>query len=215
MALDSLILLRHGVTDWNASSRMQGHRDIPLNDDGRAQARAAGPSVAALRPDVLISSDLRRAIDTAEILAPQLGLLPSRDARLRETSLGEWEGLTRSEVQQRWPDQWEAWRHRGVDIAPPGGESRMEVAARSAELVSELDDGPSRTALLVTHGGLIVGLTGRLLELQPRTWSNLVGISNCHWVALHRVNATWRLHTYNGGLGGVVRPHADEDIIED
>lgn len=215
MALASLILLRHAETAWNDKRRMQGHRDVPLNEAGYAQARAAAASVAALRPEVIISSDLQRAQVTADAMAAATGLHVRVDKRLRETNLGEWEGLTRDEVVERWPDQWAAWRSAGAPIAPPGGESRVQVAARAAQLVEELDRGPAERVLMVTHSGLIVGLTASLLGLPAAEWNRFIGIGNCHWVMLHRIRDQWRIHTYNGGLGGVVLPSPDEDILAD
>lgn len=212
MTLEHLILLRHGETDWNASLRLQGHRDIPLNDLGAQQAEAAAPSVAALGPDVIISSDLQRARQTAEPVSALTGLDVAVDVRLRETLLGDWEGLTRNDVLDGWPGMWEQWRASSADFAPPGGESRAEVAQRSHRVVTELDAGQYRRALVVAHGGLIVGLTGRLLELPSEHWRVLTGVSNCHWVMLHRAGAGWRLHSYNAGLGSVVLPGGEDEV---
>ena len=215
MSLEHLILLRHGETDWNAGLRMQGHTDIPLNSEGVAQASAAAPSVAALRPELVVSSDLSRARQTAEPVADLLGLPVTLDARLRETSLGDWEGLTRDEVTSRWPGMWEQWRSTSADFTPPNGESRMQVARRAAEVVETLDTQQVRRALLVAHGGLIVGLTGYLLGLPSDSWSVLTGLSNCHWVLLHRapdLGLGWRLHSYNAGLGSVVLPGGEDEV---
>lgn len=215
MTLQRLVIMRHGETDWNASVRMQGHRDIPLNEAGMAQAAAAAPSLAALGLNVIVSSDLQRARVTADIVAAPMGLPVRTDPRLRETSLGEWEGLSRDEVQARWPGQWEQWRHRGARLAPPGGESRLQVSVRASAVVEELDSAGHESALLVAHGGLIVALTGRLLGLADEEWGSLIGVTNCHWVVLHRVAGQWRLHTYNGGLAGIVVEPRDEEIVED
>ncbi len=212
MALHQLILLRHGETDWNAQRRMQGHCDVPLNVDGLAQARKVASSIAALEPDVIVSSDLSRAVVTADILAAASGLSPSADPRLRESSLGDWEGLGLEEVMSRWPAEWERWRTTSAHLAPPGGESRIEVAARASAVVEELEAGSAHRALLVTHGGLIAGLTGLLLGLPNPQWSMLVGIGNCHWVVLHRADRRWRLHTYNAGLGGIVLQDGSDQV---
>ncbi|MTD13140.1 histidine phosphatase family protein [Nakamurella sp. YIM 132087] len=211
MSLQHLILLRHGETDWNAVRRMQGHRDIPLNDTGLAQAAAAAPSVAALRPEIIVSSDLARAFATAGAVAAITGQQIVVDQRLRETSLGLWEGLTREDVVAGWPGEWQQWRTTSAHYAPPEGESRSQVAARAAAVVDELDAGDTGRALLVAHGGLIVGLTGRLLELPADSWSALIGVGNCHWVELHRLDGRWRLHSYNAGLGGVVLPGSEDE----
>jgi glucosyl-3-phosphoglycerate phosphatase len=212
VTLHTLILLRHGETDWNAAGRMQGHRDIPLNPTGRSQAAAAAPSVAALQPQIIVSSDLQRAAVTAAAVSELTGLPVGHDQRLRETSLGLWEGLVRDEVVASWPGEWEKWRTTSAHYAPPQGESRWQVAERASAVVDELDAGPCDRALLVAHGGLIVGLTGRLLDLPTDSWGTLIGIGNCHWVVLHRASARWRLHSYNAGLGGVVLPSDEEQV---
>jgi 2,3-bisphosphoglycerate-dependent phosphoglycerate mutase/probable phosphoglycerate mutase len=216
VTLSHLILLRHGETDWNAALRLQGHRDIPLNEQGVQQAEAAAPSVAALEPDVIVASDLRRAQRTAAPVAAITGLPVGSDPRLRETSLGDWEGLTREEVVQGWPGMWEQWRASSADYAPPNGESRSQVADRAIGVVHDLDGTEARRGLLVAHGGLIVGLTGRLLELPSDHWSVLTGIANCHWVMLHRFGiesgSPWRLHSYNAGLGSVVLPGGEDEV---
>ncbi len=212
MTVEHLILLRHGETDWNAALRLQGHRDIPLNETGIQQAEEAAPSVAALAPDVIISSDLQRAQQTAAPTAALTALPVSTDPRLRETSLGDWEGLTREEVVDGWPGLWEQWRSSSADFAPPAGESRAQVAQRALGVVTDLDRGTHRRALLVAHGGLIVGLTGVLLGLPSAHWSVLTGVSNCHWVMLHRFADRWRLHSYNAGLGSVVLPGGEDEV---
>lgn len=215
--LQHVILLRHGETDWNATLRMQGHQDVPLNESGLAQAQAAAPSVAALQPDVIVSSDLSRAVQTAEPMAALAGLPVQVDPRLRETLLGEWEGLTRDEVIDGWPGLWEQWRSSNAEFAPPGGESRMQVASRAVQVVHELDETGADRALLVAHGGLILGLTAHLLDLPKDQMEVFTGVSNCHWVVLHRAETTvsrsgWRLHSYNAGLSSVVLPGGEDEV---
>jgi glucosyl-3-phosphoglycerate phosphatase len=210
MTLEHLILLRHGETDWNKNQRLQGHRDIPLNAVGHHQAIDAAPSIVALRPSVVVSSDLQRARETASAVSVLTGIEATVDERLRETSMGLWEGLTRDEVIATWPGEWDRWRTTSAHAAPPEGESRWQVAHRANEVVTELDAGPATRALIVSHGGLIVGLTGRLLALPEDSWGTLIGVSNCHWVVLHRFAGAWRLHSYNAGLGGVVLPRGED-----
>ncbi len=168
MSLASLILLRHGETEWNAERRLQGHRDIALNATGLRQAAAAAPSITALAPEVVLSSDLRRAHVTATTVAERVGLSVTDDVRLRETGLGRWEGLTWQDAAAGWPDEWAAWRSTSAHTRPPGGESRWEVAARAAAVVNELDTTVHQRALLVAHGGTIAGLTGRLAGAAGR-----------------------------------------------
>jgi broad specificity phosphatase PhoE len=212
MTVEHLILLRHGETDWNRNQRLQGHRDIPLNAAGHHQALDAAPSIVALRPSVMVSSDLARARETASAVSVLTGIEPTVDVRLRETSMGLWEGLTRDEVVAGWPGEWERWRTTSAHAAPPQGESRWQVAQRANKVVEELDAGTATRALIVSHGGLIVGLTGRLLALPEDSWGTLIGVHNCHWVVLHRFAGAWRLHSYNAGLGGVVLPRGEDQV---
>ena len=212
MTLKHLVLMRHGQTDWNIALRLQGHSDIPLNETGRRQASAAAPSVAALGTQVVIASDLSRAQETAAAVVALTGQSVGIDARLRETGMGDWEGLVRDEVIAGWPELWTNWRTTSAHASPPNGESRWQVALRANEVVQELESGEHTRALLVAHGGLIVGLTGLLLNLPDSVWSQLIGINNCHWVVLHKFDGAWRLHSYNAGLEGVVIPGVEEEV---
>ena len=138
MTLRRLILLRHGQTDYNVAGRMQGHLDSVLTAVGHEQAAAAAPVLAALGPDRVVSSDLQRAVDTAEVVGTACGLAVKFDARLRETHLGEWQGCTVPEIDADYPGAIAAWRSDPT-WAPPGGESRVDVVARSRPVVDELD----------------------------------------------------------------------------
>jgi glucosyl-3-phosphoglycerate phosphatase len=196
MTLQRLVLWRHGETDYNAALRMQGQLDSRLTAKGLGQVRRATPVLAALRPEVLVTSDLSRAADTAVVLAAETGLPLRVDKRLRETHLGQWQGLTHAEVEAACPGCLQAWR-LNPECAPPGGETRVQVATRAAELVSELDAVSGGTAVLCTHGGLISGLTPLLLGLPVSGWPVFSGISNCHWTVLLRRGSGWRLASYN------------------
>jgi len=200
-----LVLLRHGQTDHNVAGRMQGHINSVLTELGREQAALVAPIVAGLRPDRLISSDLSRAADTAELISGATGLPLKLDTRLRETHLGEWQGLTVGEVEESWPGAIAHWR-ADPEWAPPGGESRLEVVRRSRPVVEELDDelagGADTTVVLVAHGGLIAGLVCGLLALPTTAWPSIGGIGNCKWAALARRpdHPRWRLSGYNVGV---------------
>lgn len=204
MSPKRLVLWRHGETDYNAAGRMQGHLDSALTPVGWNQARFAVPALARFSPDLVIASDLRRATDTATVLTDAIGVPLRIDKRLRETHLGEWQGLTGAQVDESHPGDRDTWR---VDStwAPPGGESRVDVAERAAEVVSDLflpEADPADTVLLAAHGGLIIALTAKLLNLPIDVWPTLGGIANCHWVELGRRNGAWRLHAYNAGMTG-------------
>jgi len=193
-----LILLRHGLTEWNQARRFQGHEDVPLAPLGHRQAAAAAAHLAALRPSLLWSSDLARARETAGYVAAATGLEPVLDERLREIHVGDYQGLTHDEARERFgPGPW--------DYAAHGGESNADLAARVSPRVAEaagsLADG--ETGVLVCHGHAIrlaaIGFLGWPLEVV----STLGALDNCAWVELTDVPAgpsgsTWRLITYNG-----------------
>lgn len=212
MSLEFLILLRHGKTEWNAAQRIQGQQDIGLSALGLAQIHDAAPAMAALQPDVIISSDLRRAADTAAAVAAHTDVTVELDARLRETSLGQWEGKTRSDVIDRWPGLWEDWRSGRANISPPQGETRQQVAARTSAVFAELAQQPIKRALLVTHAGPIIAATGLLLGLHADQWSSFLAVGNCRWTIVRKTFGKWRLHTYNAGVDNVTIATSAEDI---
>ena len=125
--MSRLIIWRHGQTEWNATDRIQGHADVGLDDIGRAQAAAAAKHIAAGHPDVIVSSDLRRAADTAGALAAVTGLTVRLDPRLREQYFGDWQGLTNAEVRSAYPDEWARWR-RGEPADAAGIEEVGDAA---------------------------------------------------------------------------------------
>ena len=186
-----LVMLRHGQTEFNAGSRMQGQLDTELSDLGRDQAVAAAEVLAKRQPLLIVSSDLRRALDTAVALGERSGLPVEVDTRLRETHLGDWQGMTHLEVDAAAPGARIAWRNDAT-WAPHGGESRVDVAARGMPLVAELvadqtewgTDEPERPVVLVAHGGLIAALTAALLKLPVDNWPALGGMGNASWVQL-------------------------------
>jgi broad specificity phosphatase PhoE len=207
VTLRRVILLRHGQTDYNVTGRMQGHLDSMLTPVGHEQAAEAAPVIAGLGPERVISSDLRRAVDTAEVVGAACGLPVKFDARLRETHLGRWQGHTVAEIDRDYPEAIATWRSDPT-WAPPGGESRVDVVERSRPVVDELDaefaDSPddSTTVLLVAHGGLIAGLVTGLMDLPTETWPAFGGIGNCRWAVLARRadHPRWRLAGYNVGI---------------
>lgn len=212
MRVRRLVLLRHGQTEYNAGSRMQGQLDTDLSDLGRDQAAAAAEVLAKRQPLLIVSSDLKRALDTAVTLGDRAGLPVTVDQRLRETHLGDWQGLTHVEVDAAAPGARLAWRD-DARWAPHGGESRVNVAARSLPLVGEIIaaqpewgiDGPERPVVLVAHGGLIAALTAALLGLPVDNWPVLGGMGNASWVQLSGHSADdadvdaikWRLDVWN------------------
>jgi broad specificity phosphatase PhoE len=214
-----VVLLRHGRTAWNAERRFQGQADPPLDDVGRAQADEVAALLAALRPSVIISSDLQRAVQTAAPLARLCGVEVTVDARLRERSLGHWEGLTRDEVARTYPDELAEWVS-GRDVTRRGGESRGEVAARARACFDELPE--VDLAVLVTHSATAMALCADLLGMDQHTHV-LGALANCHWsemssAARERFGQPWRLRAHNVGAPGEVIPFAirpDDDDAPD
>jgi broad specificity phosphatase PhoE len=156
-----LLLLRHALSTWNAAGRWQGLADPALSDLGREQARQAGWALAAQaaeRPFAeVVSSDLARATETADLLAGALGQpVRRRDPSLREYDVGQWSGLTTAEIEARWPGQIKAWNAR-AQAGPPGGETTAHFERRvAAALRAVAGSAPGADAVLVVaHGHLI------------------------------------------------------------
>jgi probable phosphoglycerate mutase len=153
-AATTFLLLRHGATAHTAEKRFSGSggADPELSPEGEAQARAAAAAVASRGPvDAVVSSPLRRARQTADLVAAELGLPVREVETLRECAFGEWEGLTFAEVQERWPDELTAWL-ADTSVAPPRGESFDAVAARVRRARDQLlARHPGRTVLAVSH----------------------------------------------------------------
>ncbi|WP_295627405.1 histidine phosphatase family protein [uncultured Corynebacterium sp.] len=205
VAARRLLLLRHGQTTYNATRRMQGQLDTELSEAGVAQAEAAAAHLGRRERDIrrIVSSDLRRAAETADAAGRVLGLGVERDERLRETNLGQWQGRTHGEIDAEYPGQRATWRHDAT-WAPPGGETRVEVAERMRAVVDELlddDDWPGSTMLLVAHGGAIAALTASLLDVPVSHYTMFNGLRNTAWVELSaKTRPDGRLGWYLGAF---------------
>jgi broad specificity phosphatase PhoE len=202
-----VLLWRHGRTAWNVGRRFQGQADPPLDDMGRRQAEHAAPLMAAYSPVAVVSSDLVRAVDTARPLADLLGLTVRLDPRLRERSLGRWEGLTRDEVGRMFPEEYAHWL-AGREDCQAGSEPRSALADRAA---AALADTVGETVVLVTHSATSIALTGRLLGLPVPAWRAVGPLANCHWSELRQDEHGWRLRAHNLGPVGPVLPGRREE----
>jgi broad specificity phosphatase PhoE len=150
-----ILLARHGETDWNSPPpRVQGWTDVPLNDTGREQARRLASVAAGEDIHALWSSQLSRALETAEIVGAAIGLEPRVDERLAESNRGDWEGRLIEEIQREDPAGWAAWRRGGELSRFPGGESLGEHMARVGAALDDIAAG-ELPALVVCHGGTI------------------------------------------------------------
>ena len=187
-----VLFWRHGRTAWNVEKRFQGQTDIDLDPVGHAQAERAGRLLATLEPAVIIASDLRRAADTAGYLERASGVPVEFDKGLRERFGGSWEGLTATELAERWPEL-----HSRMDI--PDGEDIAEVGAR---MTAAVDRGLARTPaggllVVVSHGAALrVGIS-RMLGVPDERRELLGPLSNCCWSVLQARGEAWRLMEHN------------------
>jgi glucosyl-3-phosphoglycerate phosphatase len=194
-----LVLWRHGQTVWNAERRFQGQSDIPLDGTGRAQAERAARLLAALHPDLIVSSDLSRAAQTAAPLGRLTGLEVTLDKDLRERHGGRWEGLSDTEIRTRYPAEHATW-------TPPDGEPTAIVADRVAAAlqrtvtaVAEQVSGRDGLAVVVSHGAALRLGMSRVLGM-PDDLSGVLGpLSNCSWSVLGVRYGRWRLMEHNAG----------------
>ena len=197
-----LVVWRHGRTEWNAAGRFQGQLDPPLDEVGRAQAAHAAPHLVAAalvgRSTAVVSSDLVRAAETAQALTGLLGVPLRIDPRLREHGMGAWQGLTRTEVAGRYPEQYADWM-AGRPVRGRGGEEQTAVTERV--LAALLDLPPVEVAVLVTHGGTSGRLLELLLELGPDHRRVFGPLGNCAWSELARQSGRWRLLRHNCSAG--------------
>lgn len=203
MSAPRVIIWRHGRTAWNAEGRFQGQADPPLDDVGVAQAREAAALLAGFPVTAVISSDLQRAAQTANALAARMGIPVELDERLRERSLGHWEGLTRTEVESTYPEEFADWVV-GRELTRRGGETRARVAQRAYALFESLPG--EGVIVLVTHSATALALTGAVLRL-PHERHALGPLANCHWTELARQDdGQYRLRAHNVGPPGAVIP---------
>jgi len=172
----TILLIRHGETAWNAVRRLQGHIDIPLNEEGLRQADALAQALANEPLNAVIASDLQRAMQTANAVAGHHGLTVHTDAMLRERCYGVFEGMLYADISQTYPAEYAAWQARDVDAVMPPGE---RVAESFRQFYQRSIDGiarwavrhPGQTIVIVAHGGVLEcafrAATGRSLD-SPR-----------------------------------------------
>ncbi|MDT7573494.1 MAG: glucosyl-3-phosphoglycerate phosphatase [Actinomycetota bacterium] len=161
--------------------------------------------LAEATPSAVLSSDLSRALVTAQAIAARAGVEVVADERLREISLGGWEGLTIDEVRERFAGEYAAWV-AGEDIPRGGGETYRQAAARATDCLREwiaaAPDGA--TLVVVTHGGTARATLGGMLELEPKDWWRIAPLGNTCWSVLVEGERGWRLERHNTGLGPLV-----------
>ncbi|MBN1399629.1 MAG: histidine phosphatase family protein [Anaerolineae bacterium] len=151
-----LLLVRHAQSTWSAENRVQGQADAPLSDVGRLQVAAVGERLAAYGLQVVWSSDLSRARDTAEGIAAHHGLSVRLDRRLRELHMGAWEGLTHAQVRARDPERVSMFLQGASEAATPGGESLDDLMERLRPLLEELRREPTDARVVVVSHAMVI-----------------------------------------------------------
>ncbi|HUW78336.1 MAG TPA: histidine phosphatase family protein [Candidatus Nanopelagicaceae bacterium] len=211
----TLVLWRHGRTDWNDENRFQGSTDIPLNEVGIGQAENAARLVASFRPAAIVSSDLSRAFNTALPLGRITGLPIATDPDLRETNGGDWEGRVGADIRVNDGATFAAWLDSENVIAGTTGERRSDVAERAHRAIVKAFEplNPDATLVAVTHGGAARCLIAHMLGLGTGSWGAIGGLSNCAWSVLEEVHRNdklvrWRLVEHNGRT--LPQPISDE-----
>lgn len=212
-----LLMLRHGQTIWNAQRRYQGQSDVPLDETGLRQVQTLARHFASQHVDAIYSSDLQRAMQTAQPVAAALGKPVVADSRLREVAFGAWEGLTYLDIQKRWPDEYAAWQHDPVTHIPPGGENLAQVAQRVGAVVDEIrQKNEGQTVLLVAHGGALRAIICHALELPSHAfWRLSLSSGSLSELKLYSDTAVLTLFNdahvvdHHGANGWVGRPDGD------
>ena len=170
--MTTLLLARHGQSDWNAARRWQGFADRPLTERGRAQAAELAERLADIALDAVYSSDLKRARETAEKVARVQGLDGTTEPRLREVNVGSWEGLTREEAEQRFPEGFARWRAGGTgwDDGETYGEMSKRVLAAVDDIARRHNGG---RVLIVAHGGPIRAIHAAALGFDVEAYRRI------------------------------------------
>lgn len=209
-----LVIVRHGVTDWNREGRFQGHLDPPLGEAGRHEARLVAERIAAddeLRPSRIVSSSLTRAMQTAAAISDATGAAIESDRRLMEIGQGEWEGRTHAELEVTDAERYRAWRDAAGIRQPPGGEPIATATERVTALLDELATGEPGTVCIVSHGGTLRILARLVFELgDDRSWA--LDVDNASVSVASVSEGRWRLDRWNdtGHLLGREPTHVDE-----
>lgn len=168
MAIERILLVRHGQTDWNVQGRWQGYEPVALNQEGWTQARAVAGTLRGRPVGAIVSSDLPRAFETATVIGEALGLEPRPDERWREFNMGIFQGNTRDEIMHKFPDEWRGFQADYWDFCIPNGESRRVMQERifsAWQAMLESAAGPE--VIVVSHGGSLKMLLLRLFPDLP------------------------------------------------
>ncbi len=209
MARSHVIIVRHGQTEWNVANIRQGHLDSPLTEEGIAQARALARRLMREKFSALYSSDLGRAVQTAQIVSDVTGHEIITDTRLRERHLGIFQGLGGDEIKTKYPEEYKLHRSLGPDYVIPGGESvRQQVARNLAYLTEVAVKHLAQTIVVITHGGVLSGLFRHTFSIPfeaPRRFE----FTNAGLNVFVYEDGSWFLQTW-GDLGHLANDPGSE-----
>jgi probable phosphoglycerate mutase len=191
-----IIAVRHGETEWNVIEKEQGHLDSKLSDNGIRQAEMLAKGLTDKNIDILISSDLGRALQTAEIMAKRLKLDIKTDSRLKERHLGIMQGMTQNEFSQKYPKEACAYNSGNPDYALPQGESIRQFYERCIESAEDIAARyPGKKVLVVVHGGTVCNFFYKATRtpLESPRYFSLFNASICSFTINNR---NWFLNTW-------------------
>ena len=204
-------LVRHGETEWNAASRMQGQLDSRLTPLGREHARNSARLLARLGVDSVFASPLGRVRETVAIILAEVPLVVTYDDRLKEWSAGDWSGELHADIPIKWPVEWAAWDADRYRYRSPGGENFADLTARARSFLTDASSAPGTRVAIIAHGFLNRALVGALLSLPP---SETLGIrqSNDTVIRVAPARDSPVVDYFTGGDGPLPGlPNADQD----
>jgi len=196
--IPEILLIRHGETEANATGRYQGHWDVPLNKTGEEQAQKLADYLKEYPASLIYSSDLKRAYDTADLIAKEHSppLEISIDNRLREIHVGAWQGLTWEEIQSGYSDFLINWRKDPWNIPRPGGgESDRQFLSRIQAALEDIAK-KNQPAIVLTHGGAIRSFVGHIQDMHPYEKTHL-RVDNTSLTLVTHKNGKWEVQDLN------------------
>ena len=179
-----VIFIRHGETDYNKELRYQGHMDIDLNEKGYTQAQKVSERMSSEEIGEIYSSNLKRAQNTAELIAGPHDLKVKKRSGLREINMGDWEGSTYDDLKKEYPDLFKKWYNNPIEVRPPGGETLVEFRNRVIDSFEEIINNCEQERIVITaHGGTIRVVLAHLLDIP--------------------LNKNWRIQVHNTSVSRV------------
>ncbi|NIS82486.1 MAG: alpha-ribazole phosphatase [Anaerolineales bacterium] len=187
--MTTLILIRHGVTDWNLEGRYSGQSDVPLNTQGREQALAVSTRLEGETIDAIYSSDLMRARQTAETLIRNRSVPLYLDPRLREIHQGDWEGMLFAEIQARYAEAWKTRKNDPLSVAPPGGETVGKLRQRVLAAIRDiLQAHPQGTVAVVSHGLSLAIIRAHIASVPiEKVWDYIPSNAHPEWFMVEKL----------------------------